>query len=97
MVGLLAFKRLICTLDALIHLFGSINVAHEYKESDFGSFDVPLQKIVILATLATFLAFTALKLGNTRNNNKLTPNGPKNMKKSLIFLILTHRPLQWPL
>jgi len=26
-----------------------------------------------------------------------TPNGPKNMKKSLIFHILTHRPLKWPL
>ena len=59
MVGLLAFKTLVCNLDALNDLFGSIKVAHEYQESNFGSFDVPLQKIVVLANLAAFLTFMA--------------------------------------
>ena len=55
---------------------------------------MPLQKIVVLATLATFLAITALKLENSRNNNKLTPNGPKNMKKLSAFHDLAFWPLE---
>ena len=92
MVGFSAFKRLVCNLDALIHLFGCIKVALEYQESNFGSFDMPLQKIVVLATLAAFLAFMASKLENTKNVNKLTPNGPKNMKKLSTF----HDLAFWP-
>ena len=61
---------------------------------------MPLQKIVVLATLAAFLAFMASKLENTRNINKLTPNGPKNMKKLSTFHDLAFWPLErpsWPL
>ena len=94
MVGLLAFKTFVCNLDALNDLFGSIKVAHEYYEGNFGSFDMPLQKIVVLATLAAFLAFMASKLENTRNINKLTPNGPKNMKKISSFHDLAFWPLE---
>ena len=94
MVVLLAFKSFVCTLDTIIHLFSSIKVAHEYQEGNFGSFDMPLQKIVVLATLAAFLAFTALKLENTRNINKSTPNGPKNMKKLSTFHDLAFWPLE---
>ena len=54
---------------------------------------MPLQKIVVLATLAAFLAFMASKLENTKNVNKLTPNGPKNMKKLSAF----HDSAFWPL
>ena len=94
---ILAFERLVWPLQSITGLFGSIIISYGCFESHFKTFDLQIWHLAFPAKGAAFLAFMALKHQNTQITNSLTPNGPKNMKKSLIFLILTHRPLQWPL
>ena len=94
---ILAFERLVWPLQSITGLFGSIIIPYGCFESHFKTFDLQIWHLAFSAIGAAFLAFMALKHQNTQITNLLTPNGPKNMKKSLIFLILTHRPLQWPL
>ena len=94
---ILAFERLVWPLQSITGLFGSIIIPYGCFESHFKTFDLQIWHLAFPAIGAAFLAFMALKHQNTQITNSLTPNGPKNMKKSLIFLILTHWPLQWPL
>ena len=94
---ILAFERLVWPLQSITGLFGSIIISYGCFESHFKTFDLQIWHLAFPAIGAAFLAFMALKHENTQITNLLTPNGPKNMKKSLLFLILTHRPLQWPL
>ena len=44
-------------------------------------------ELLFLATIATFLAFMALKVQNTEIYKLLSPNGPTNIEKSLTFHI----------
>ena len=94
---ILAFERLVWPLQSITGLFGSIIIPYGCFESHFKTFDLQIWHLAFPAKGAAFLAFLALKHQNTQITNLLTPNGPKNMKKSFIFLILTHQPLQWPL
>ena len=83
----MAFKTTVGNFSVQIGLLGSIKVAFECQNPNFGSFDIQMCELLFLATIAAFLAFMALKLQNTVFPNLLTPNGPNNMEKSLTFHI----------
>ena len=59
---ILAFEMIFCNFSVQIGLLGSIKVASECWKSMFGWFDIQMCKFVILAIIAAFLAFSALKL-----------------------------------
>ena len=94
---ILAFKRPNFQITALFWVKGSLKSSSGCCESIFGSTNFLLGNLAFPATIAAFLAFEALKLKNIEIRALLTPNKPKNTKKSKILTFLALWPLVWPL
>ena len=92
---ILAFKRTNFQTTALFWVKGSLKSSSECCESIFGYTNFPVCNLAFPATIAAFLAFEALKLDN-EIRALLTPNKPKNTKKSGNLTFLALWPLVWP-
>ena len=94
---ILAFKRPLFQDPALFWVKGSLESSSGCYESIFGSANFLVCNLAFPATIAAFLAFVALKLKNNEIRALLTPNKPKNYKKSKLLTFLALWPLVWPL
>ena len=94
---ILAFKRPNFQDPALFWVKGNLKSSSGSWKSIFGSTNFCICNLAFPATIAAFLAFMALKLKNNEIRALLTPNKPKNTKKSRILTFLAIWPLVWPL
>ena len=61
---ILAFERLVHSLDSQINLFGSIEIMYEFCDSNFEYNDVLLWDMAFLAIVAAFLSYTIHSFSN---------------------------------
>ena len=94
---ILAFKKPNFKTTALFWVKGSLKSSSGCCESIFGYTNFPVCNFAFPATIAAFLAFVALKLKDNEIRALLTPNKPKNTKKSRNLTFLALWPLVWPL
>ena len=65
---ILAFERLVHSLDSQINLFGSIEIMYEFCDSNFEYNDVLLWDMAFLAKVAAFLSYTIHSFSNCYSN-----------------------------
>ena len=94
---ILTFKSVVLQDPALFWSKCDLKNSSGSYESMFGSTKFCVCKLVLSATRAAFLAFSALKLKNIQFSQKMTPNEPKNAEKMSNFAIVYPVAFDWPL